>query len=82
MIKPHVSESGLAYPDDLVLLKRIYDEVCEERGIVLGSPEASDLAIEAMRLFSAGVFDEVAIGRRLRGGDVETGKFSPRRRSG
>ncbi|TPI43236.1 hypothetical protein FJW05_23070 [Mesorhizobium sp. B2-9-1] len=68
MIKPHVSESGLAYPDDLALLKRIYDEVCEERGIVLGSPEASDLAIEAMRLFSAGVFDEVTIGRRLRGG--------------
>ncbi|TPO13659.1 hypothetical protein [Mesorhizobium sp. B1-1-5] len=82
MIKPHVSESGLAYPDDLALLKRIYDEVCEERGIVLGSSEASELAIEAMRLFSAGVFDEVTIGRRLRGGDGETGEFSRRRRSG
>lgn len=68
MIKPHVSKSGVAYPDDLVLLKRVYDKVCEERGIVAGSTEASDLAIEAMRLFSAGVFDEGAIGRRLRAG--------------
>ncbi|AZO25406.1 MULTISPECIES: hypothetical protein [unclassified Mesorhizobium] len=68
MIKPHVSKSGVAYPDDLVLLKRIYDQVCEERGIARGSPEASELAIEAMKLFSAGIFDEDAIGRRLRHG--------------
>ncbi|TIQ34435.1 MAG: hypothetical protein E5X48_18900 [Mesorhizobium sp.] len=68
MIKPHVSKSGVAYPDDLVLLKRIYDQVCEERGITRGSPEASELAIEAMKLFSAGIFDEDAIGRRLRHG--------------
>ncbi len=68
MIKPHVSESGVGYPDDLVLLKRIYDEVCEERGIVTGSSEASALAIEAMKLFSAGIFDERTIGRRLRRG--------------
>lgn len=66
MIRPHVSKSGVAYPDDLVLLKRIYDEVCDERGISRGSPEASELAIEAMRLFSAGIFDEDSIGRRLR----------------
>ncbi|RWM07871.1 MAG: hypothetical protein E5X80_21270 [Mesorhizobium sp.] len=68
MIKAHVSTSGVAYPDDLVLLKRIYDQVCEERGITRGSPEASELAIEAMRLFSAGIFDEDTIGRRLRHG--------------
>ena len=67
MIKPHVSESGVAYSDDLVLLKRVYDQVCEERGITVGSPEASELAVEAMRLFSAGIFDEATIGRRLRG---------------
>lgn len=66
MISPHVSKSGVAYPDDLVLLKRIYDQVCVERGIVLGSSEASDLAIEAMKLFSAGIFDEDTICRRLR----------------
>ncbi|RWA73250.1 hypothetical protein [Mesorhizobium sp.] len=66
MIKPHVSKSGVAYPDDLVLLKRIYDQVCEERGIPRGSSEASELATEAMKLFSAGIFDEDTIGRRLR----------------
>ncbi|MBZ9989331.1 hypothetical protein LB572_19705 [Mesorhizobium sp. BH1-1-5] len=68
MIKPHVSKSGVAYPDDLVVLKRVYDLICAERGITGGSSEASDLAAEAMRLFSAGVFDEATIGRRLRGG--------------
>jgi len=64
----HVSRSGDDYPDDLVLLKRLYDQVCEERGIRPGSPEASELAIEAMRLFSAGIFDEDTISRRLRHG--------------
>ncbi len=68
MVRSYVSKSGVAYPDDLALLKRIYDRVCEERGIALGSPEASDLAAEAMKLFSAGIFDEGTIGRRLRGG--------------
>lgn len=66
MINPHVSKSGAAYPDDLVLLKRIYDQVREERGIEEGSAEASDLAIEAMKLLSAGVFDEATIVSRLR----------------
>jgi hypothetical protein len=49
-------------------LKRVYDQVCKERGITVGSPAASDLAAEAMRLFSAGIFDEATIGRRLRAG--------------
>ncbi|TPI19383.1 MULTISPECIES: hypothetical protein [unclassified Mesorhizobium] len=77
MIMPHVSKSGVAYPDDLVLLKRIYDQLCEERGIVAGSSEASDLAIEAMKLFSAGVFDEETICRRLRGRIGDGGGHSP-----
>jgi hypothetical protein len=76
MINPHVATSGNAYPGDLVLLKRIYDQVCQEQGIAEGSPEASELAIEAMKLFAAGIFDQDTIGRRLRG------SFSPRRRSG
>jgi len=49
-------------------LKRVYDQVCKERGITVGSPAASDLAVEAMRLFSAGIFDEATIGCRLRAG--------------
>ncbi|MGX5800433.1 hypothetical protein ACWGS9_04230 [Bradyrhizobium sp. Arg314] len=68
IVKPHVSESGAAYPDDLVLLKRIYDQICEERDIAVGSSAASDLAVEAMKLFSAGIFDVGTISRRLRGG--------------
>ncbi|AZO08924.1 MULTISPECIES: hypothetical protein [unclassified Mesorhizobium] len=66
MINPHVSKSGIAYPSDLALLKRIYDEVCQERGLTPGSPEASALAKDAMDIFAAGIFDEVTISRRLR----------------
>ncbi|MER9057293.1 hypothetical protein [Mesorhizobium sp. M0910] len=38
------SPSGIAYPDDLALLKRVYDRICEERGIRAGSAEAEQLA--------------------------------------
>ncbi|RUX51254.1 MAG: hypothetical protein EOS58_24830 [Mesorhizobium sp.] len=67
MINPKVSTSGVAYPDDLVLLKRIYDRICQERGIGTGSPEAADLAAQAMALFAAGIFDEDEISRSLSG---------------
>ncbi|WP_217576668.1 hypothetical protein [Mesorhizobium sp. GbtcB19] len=76
MINPHVAKSGDAYPGDLVLLKRIYDQVCQERHIAEGTPEASELTIEAMKLFAAGIFDEETICQRLRS------RFSSRRRSG
>ncbi|MEZ2329489.1 hypothetical protein AB6802_07180 [Mesorhizobium sp. RCC_202] len=66
MLNAHASDNGAAYPDDLVLLKRIYDQVCEERGIGVGSAEASALAVGAMKLFSAGIFDEDTISMRLR----------------
>ncbi|RWA58534.1 hypothetical protein [Mesorhizobium sp.] len=65
MIDPKVSTSGIAYPDDLALLKRVYDRICQERGIDAGSAEAADLAAQAMALFAAGVFDEDEINRSL-----------------
>ncbi|RUW67350.1 MULTISPECIES: hypothetical protein [unclassified Mesorhizobium] len=65
MIDPKVSTSGIAYPDDLALLKRVYDRICQERGIGAGSAEAADLAAQAMALFNAGVFDEDEINRSL-----------------
>lgn len=58
MTDPTIPQSGVAYPDDLALLKRVYDYVCREQGIADGSSEAADLAARAMALFSQGVVDE------------------------
>ncbi|WP_054312091.1 hypothetical protein [Mesorhizobium sp. 1M-11] len=54
----HLSNSGVAYPDDLKLLKEIYDDICDERGFHCGSPAAEDLARAAMDLFAQGEVDE------------------------
>lgn len=54
----HVSTSSVAYPDDLKLLKEIYDDICEKRGLHCGSRAAEDLARATMDLFAQGVFDE------------------------
>lgn len=60
------STSGAAYPDDLKLLKVVYDDICVQRGLRRGSAAAEDLAKAAMDLFSRGVFDEADIRESLR----------------
>ncbi|HEV2503763.1 MAG TPA: hypothetical protein VGV39_11855 [Mesorhizobium sp.] len=52
------STSGIAYPDDLKLLKTIYDDICVERGFHCGSHAAEDLAKAMMDLFTQGVVEE------------------------
>lgn len=66
MISPIISSSGIAYPDDLALLKRVYDSVCLEKNIRQGSAEGADMAAQAMHLFSRGVFVEEILVRELR----------------
>lgn len=61
----HVSTSGVAYPDDLELLKEIYDDICDERGLYCGSCAAEDLARATMDLFAQGVVDENEIRESL-----------------
>ncbi|PLP59433.1 hypothetical protein CYK37_08900 [Mesorhizobium loti] len=60
------SSTGAAYPDDLKLLKDIYDDICTQRGLRRGSAAAEILAREAMDLFSQGVFDEADIRESLK----------------
>ncbi len=66
MAVSYSSTSGIAYPDDLRLLKQIYDELCEENGLPPGCGTAEDLAMATMSLFSQGVFDEHDIRVSLR----------------
>lgn len=61
----HTAASGIAYPGDMVALKRIYDTLCDERGFCHGSPAAEDLAKATMNLFCQGVFDEQEIAETL-----------------
>ncbi|MER8955591.1 hypothetical protein NKH98_23160 [Mesorhizobium sp. M0833] len=58
--------SGTAYPGDLALLKQVFDRVCAEAGISVGSMEAERLSVSAMALFSDGEFDEAVLYERLR----------------
>lgn len=61
----HLSTSSVAYPDDLELLKEIYDDICDKRGLHCGSCAAEDLARATMDLFAQGVVDESEIRESL-----------------
>ncbi|PLP59000.1 hypothetical protein CYK37_10850 [Mesorhizobium loti] len=66
MVVQHSSSGGIAYPGDMEALKRIYDDLCAERGFCQGSPAAEDLARATMNLFAQGLFDEQEIVESLR----------------
>lgn len=57
----HCAIRGVAYPGDMQHLKRIYDDLCHERGFFDGSQAAEDLARATMSLFSQGISDETEI---------------------
>ncbi|WP_054312089.1 hypothetical protein [Mesorhizobium sp. 1M-11] len=74
MATHHSAISGIAYPGDMEALKRIYDDLCSERGFFQGSPAAEDLAKATMDLFSQGVFDESEIRKSIA---IYLGRTSP-----
>ncbi|RWM87816.1 MAG: hypothetical protein EOR84_28970 [Mesorhizobium sp.] len=55
------AKSGIAFPSDLTLLKQVFDRVCVEEGIPVGSEQAERLSVSAMELFSDGEFDEAPV---------------------
>jgi hypothetical protein len=65
MQSPFQSSSGIAYPDDLKLLKQVFDRVCRENHFAEGSNDSQDVAQAAMSLFSSGVFKEDELTARL-----------------
>lgn len=60
-----VHPDGIAYPDELKLLRQIYDDIRLRRGFPCGSHAADDLAKATMDLFSQGVSDEAEIRESL-----------------
>lgn len=55
------STNGIAYPEDLILLKSVHDDVCFQRGFDSGSRAADDVGKVLMSLFADGIHDEVQI---------------------
>lgn len=58
MIVSYFSDIGVAYPEDLRSLRRIFDDLCAENHIPRGCITAEDLAKATMVLFASGVTDE------------------------
>jgi hypothetical protein len=48
-------------PNDLAFLKRVFDDVCVERGLADGSTAASNVAAEMIQLYQSGVKDEKSL---------------------
>ena len=61
----YFADGGVAFPEDLRRLKKIYDDLCFKHQISPTSGTAEDLAKATMHVFSAGVHDEAAIRERL-----------------
>lgn len=45
-------------PNELAFLQRFFDGACVERGVIGGSPAASNLASQIIQLYQQGVRDE------------------------
>ncbi|MFC3320976.1 hypothetical protein ACFSOZ_03680 [Mesorhizobium newzealandense] len=49
------------YPSDLESLKSVFDQLCQERDIQPGSPEAENVASDLVRRFQTGLSDETCL---------------------
>lgn len=54
-------------PHELAFLKRVFDDVCLQRGLTGGSTQASDVAVEMIQLYQRGMKDEKSLHRHFDG---------------
>ncbi|MGB3643548.1 MAG: hypothetical protein WBA15_03640 [Mesorhizobium sp.] len=62
---PFISNSGVAYPGDMKMLKQVYDRFCEANRIERDGSEAEEIAQAAMLWFQSGAFDESKLWAKL-----------------
>ena len=62
----HGTRHGIAYPEDLAFLSRVYDEACRRQGVSKHSEEGANLAHSVMALYAAGVRGERRMKMSLR----------------
>ncbi|HEV2506703.1 MAG TPA: hypothetical protein VGV39_26765 [Mesorhizobium sp.] len=65
MFVSHSPINAIAYPDDLKLLTRVYEDIRRQRGIECGSTAAEDLSRAVMDLFAQGLSEEADIRESL-----------------
>lgn len=57
--------STIFTPDDLIIVGHVHTDVCEKRGIELGSPEAEQIALTIIAFFQSGITDEATLGAAM-----------------
>lgn len=61
-----VHTPAIAYPEDMDLLRNIYQDICRERCIHEGSRASTEVARALMYLFSQGVLDDAGMRETMR----------------
>ena len=66
MLGQYVEEYGGVFgPEDLALLQKLFDEVCEARGYTPDSEQAEYTALLMVTLFNSGIVDESSLRQAL-----------------
>jgi hypothetical protein len=55
MLQNHDPIASAMEPDDLRMLRRVVEQICDRRGIIKDSERASDIATDVIDLFQHGV---------------------------
>lgn len=58
MLRNHTFVPSIIDPEELVMLQRVFDELCAQRGITKSTPEAMGVAETLMDLFQSGIRTE------------------------
>ncbi len=61
LARPDRNFSQALYPTDLDSLKNVFDALCRDGDVLPGSEDACEIAAELVRLFQAGMTDEMAL---------------------
>ncbi len=58
MLEKHTSLAAAMEPSELRMLQRVFDDICERRGIAKNTDRAGQIASDLINLFSHGVRNE------------------------
>ena len=61
MLQNHDPIAAAVEPEDLKMLRRVVEEICDRRGIVQDSGRATDIAADVINLFQHGVRREAQL---------------------
>lgn len=65
MLQNHNPIVGAIEPEDLQMLQKVLEKMCDQRGIIKSSARAADIATDVISLFQLGVRREDQLVARL-----------------